>query len=215
MTPNDKLAGEAIRAARQTRGYSYRRVDELSKELVQRDPERYERLPKTVLWNMETGGETFFLQRSVGSGKIRSAIEILFGGDAEKFYRETGLAVVDIRPSSHEETASDVPMYLEMETPDSGKRLITAPVSCDFALEVRTSRMTPILSQGQPVYCIRAETARPGEIAVLNIPGDGLGLATALPDDRYRYERTKREFTLTAKGQLYGIVAWMRPVLPV
>lgn len=215
MTLNDKHAGEVIRAARQKRGYTYRRMEELGDELVERDPDRFERVPKTVVWRMETQGPNYFLEHATGPGKIRSVIELLFSGDPVQFYKETGLSVIDVQAERPDDAAPEVAMYLEMESPESTRRVIPAPVSCDFVVEARTSRMMPAVAQGQSLYCLRAEVARPGEIAVLDIPGEGLTLATALSEGRYRFERTKREFTLSDGGRLYGVVAWLRPVLPV
>lgn len=212
----DKLAGEVIRAARQQRGYTYRQVDDLTSALQQQDPQRFERVPKTVMWNMETGGETFFLKRSVSPGKIRAVIEILFSGDALLFQRETGLSVIDVQTGVADDRAAlEVPMYLEMESPRVSHRFSRAPVPCDFVVEVRTGRMSPVLTHGQPLYCIRADAARPGEIAVINMAGDGLTIATALPGGRYRFERNQREFTAAEGDSLFGIVTWLKPTLPV
>lgn len=212
----DKVAGEAIRARRQARGYTYRRVDELSSELAQQDPQRFERVPRTVMWNMETGGEAFFMKRAVSPGKLRAVIEIMWGGDAAAFQRDTGLSVIDIQSDVGDETAAaEIPLYLEMEDPAASRRFVRAPVSCDFVTEVRTGRMHPVLSQGQPLYCIRADSARPGEIVILSLPGDGLAVATALPGGRYRFERTQREFALVEGAQVFGVVSWLKPVLPV
>lgn len=216
MTQSDKLAGEVIRSARQQRRYTYRRIEDLTSELERRDPDRFERVPKTVMWNMETGGETFFLKRAISPGKIRALIEVLFGGDSARFQQETGLHIIDVLTDSAGKLAeSDIPLHLEMETPTDIRRFISPPVPCDFALEIRTGRMLPLLTQGQTVYCMRAEIVRPGEIAVIHLPAEGLALATALPDHRFRFERTRRDFTLADGGSVYGVVAWLRPVLPL
>ncbi|GGL15584.1 hypothetical protein [Deinococcus radiotolerans] len=213
----DKLAGEVIRNARQARKYTYRRMEMLSEELAQREPDRFEKVSKTVLWNMETGGEKFFLQRAVSPGKLRSLIELLFSGDHAKFARETGLTVLDVMTDGGptERMSLDVPMFLEMEAVGNISRTVLAPVSCDFVIEVRTGRMHPVLAQGQALYCIRADRAQPGELAVLDLPEEGLTVATALAGGRFRFERTQREFALVDGGRVHGVVSWLKPVVPV
>lgn len=212
----DKLAGEVIRQARQARGYTYRKVEELSAALEREDSQRFAKVSKTVLWNMETGGESFFLKRTVSPAKLRSVIELLFLGDRERFTRETGIDVLDVITDPVDDRLGlEVPMHLEMESASSSRRSVRAPVSCDFVLEVRTSRMTPYLSSGQPLYCIRAHSAQPGEIVILNSADEGLVVATALAANRYRYERTQREFALLDGAQVYGVVAWVKPAILV
>lgn len=214
---HESSVGEAIRAARQRKGkaYTFRRIEELSAELAEQDDQRYEKLTRTVLWSMETGGADYILKRRISPGKIRALIQILFDGNTAKFVQDTGIVITDIDTQVGEPARADVPLYLERERPDQARRFVRPAVAVDFVLEVRTSRMEPVLAPGALTYCLKLQSARAGEVAILNLPEEGLILATALTGNRFRYERTQRTFPLPEGGSVYGVVEWTKPMLSV
>lgn len=216
-------AGKAIRAARLALGrqYTYRKVEALTEDLESQDSQRYEKVSKSVLWEIESYGEAYLGRRAVSPGKLRSIVEIIFKGDYKRFQLETGLriALLDLEDVDAGEVhvgPAELPLYLEMERPDTASWDRFAPPlapGADFLVEVRLTRMQPILHPGMVVHCARTERVQPGEIAALVTRREGLVFAGALGQGMFRYESTGETFALGEHDQVYGSVTWIRPMI--
>lgn len=224
MTTTDDTqnrAGKAIRDARLGRGYSYRRMEQLTAELEERDPQRYERVSRSLLWEMESYGEAYISRRAISPGKLRAIIEVIWKGDYRKFQEQTGMRIAlldaeDVDAGEAMASKAEVPLYLEMERPDGQAwDRFAAPLApgTDFMLEVRLSRMAPILHPGMVAHCAQRKDVPPGEIAVLVTAREGLVFAGHLEQGVFRHESTGETFTLGERDQVYGSVLWIRPMI--
>lgn len=216
-------AGKAIRAARLALGrqYTYRKIEQLTDDLESQDSQRYEKVSKSVLWEIETYGEAYLGRRAVSPGKLRSIVEVIFRGDYKRFQTETGLriALLDLEDVDAGEVLVapvELPFYLEMERPEGATwdRFATpqAP-GADFLVEVRLTRMQPILHPGMVVHCARTDRVQQGEIAALVTRREGLVFAGSLGQNMFRYEATGEVFSLGEHDHVYGSVAWIRPMI--
>lgn len=221
LNPETNRFGSSLRQARLALGksYSYRRVDILSQELAASDPERFERASHSLLWELETKGDGYVASRAIGPAKIRSIVEIIYKGDTARFLRETGYAGIGLHYEPSEDAPAgaqaEVPFYLEMERPNERHwdrfRPSIAP-GVDFLIEIRLSRMRPLLPPGMVAYCGLREDVGAGEIAVLLTAREGLVCAAYVGNGQYSHVTTQEIFQLGVDDRVYGVVQWIKPM---
>lgn len=211
----------SLRKARLALGkkYSYRRVDILSQELAAADPERFARTSHSLIWELESNDDSYPATRAISPGKIRSIVEIIYGGDMSRFLRETGYAGVGLHYEPSEDapagSVAEVPFYLELERPkDKGWDRFRPPLApgVDFLVECRLSRMRPLLPPGMVAYCGLREDVAAGEIAVLLTAREGLVFAAHMGNGQYTHVSTQEVFQLGQDDHVYGVVQWIKPM---
>lgn len=212
--------GDIIKAARKEKRLSLRKVEDLSRELAERDPTTYEHITKSTIWEMEEYGMTFFAHRNTSPGKVRALIHLLWDGDTEKFMQETGIEV-----SPFTATAAPIPIgiphYMELEYTANHRttwnRTHTPEnwLKADFVVEVRTSRMNPVAVNGQMLYCSKNMPKR-GEMAIIERENLGIVIAWCTGPNQFKFTRPLQgdpeEFAANLRDQILGTVVYTKPI---
>ncbi|GEM48732.1 hypothetical protein [Deinococcus cellulosilyticus] len=210
--------GEIIRAARAEKRLSLRKVETLSKDLAERDPTVYEAITKSTMWEIEEYGQTFFAHRNTSPGKVRALIHLLWDGDTAKFQQDTGVEVLPVAKGAAP-LPTGIPHYLELESTGgraSWTRIHTPEyyLRADFVIESRTSRMEPVITEGQMLYC-QKKVPRVGEVCVIERENMGLIIAWCIGANTFEFgkplEGDPEVLSMGSKDSFLGVVEYTKP----
>jgi hypothetical protein len=217
-------AGAVIHAARRRRELTLRAVADASAKLEGRDPRTYSKLTRTTLWEIERLGNSLIESRNIAPGKIRAIVAILWDGNYEDFYQETGLErTLVVPPSVRDEpvaAAAYIPYYLEGEAlrKQRQRRALPHIAMADLLFAMRSGRMAPMLNPEQQVGCRVVdgeEEPRAGEVVILKDDGGRLTAAVYTGDGRARYLSPEPgDPSELSADKVYAVAQWVKPELP-
>lgn len=214
-------AGEAIKRKRYDQGkLGLRTVDKMSQAL-EAQSDIYSRAVFTTLGHIERRGDRWF-KESPDAGIIHSLVHILWRGDYDQWFRDTGVKVplpmFAQAADPAEAPVMNVPLWIEGERPYDRSftpRMTDAPLAgADFIFQTEAIFMSPVVFPKQRVGCIHSNIVTKGELAVL-LTSRGLELAWAAGERRFMYENRHSYFRLEPGERVYGVVRYIIPERPL
>lgn len=232
---NDRVA-EAFRAARKAAGLKLQDVADRSTALNAENPALYSPVSKSLVSVIENEGSAYF-RRNVHDGKLRSLIQILFGGDEVLFTQMTGIRVNVLGPEHAQPTdmhaaiaatmgdEARVPVYDEgmigiergeaMFGMQARERVHPDAPDVQFLVRATSRRMIPIAFPGQLVGARITDQPRRGSVMVIQRSGEGLVLAWAISDTQFLYQSGGEPWALRSSDVIVGEITHVRPYIPL
>lgn len=224
--PRDAV-GHALTNRRQKLGKTYRDLAALAKQVAENDPEQFEKVSHTQFNLAELQGIQFF-EGSSNRKKIKTILQVLYGGDIDLFVQETGVIPDIIGYVRTTPIGDDVPqvfLYEEgqivslNEITDGkharGNHNLQMPTS-HFALKLKSNAMSPTVFAGQTIGVRSTSQAQRGSMAVIRRGTQGLVVAWHLGNNVFAQnnpEDGQPSFSLTGSDAVIGVVSWIVPQL--